>query len=69
MIRRLTCPVCEKELPLEIDSESPLFPFCCSRCKQVDLHRWLSGGYAIVENLTPDKLFEHLAEQNPEQDV
>jgi endogenous inhibitor of DNA gyrase (YacG/DUF329 family) len=23
------------------------FPFCSDRCRQVDLHRWLSGAYAI----------------------
>ena len=22
-------------------------PFCSARCRQVDLHRWLSGAYAI----------------------
>ncbi len=22
-------------------------PFCSSRCRQVDLHRWLTGAYAI----------------------
>lgn len=22
-------------------------PFCSKRCADVDLHRWLSGGYAI----------------------
>ncbi|WP_437187894.1 DNA gyrase inhibitor YacG [Planctomicrobium sp. SH668] len=63
MIRRLTCPICEKELPLEVTSESALFPFCTMRCKQVDLHRWFSGDYAIKEDLTPEKLFEQLAQQ------
>jgi endogenous inhibitor of DNA gyrase (YacG/DUF329 family) len=23
-------------------------PFCSVRCKEVDLHRWLSGGYVIA---------------------
>ena len=63
MIRRLTCPICDKELPLEVDGGSPLFPFCCVRCKQVDLQRWFSGEYSITENLTPDKLFEHLSQR------
>lgn len=51
MIRRLTCPVCEIELPPEIGGHSPLFPFCSVRCRQVDLYRWLEGKYAIVEQL------------------
>ncbi len=31
-------------------------PFCSPRCKDVDLHRWLSGSYAIpaVEADEPD---------------
>ncbi|MEX0716333.1 MAG: DNA gyrase inhibitor YacG [Planctomycetaceae bacterium] len=53
MIRRLTCPVCEIELPPEIGGDSPLFPFCSVRCRQVDLYRWMQGNYAIVEPLDP----------------
>ncbi|MFN7710726.1 MAG: DNA gyrase inhibitor YacG [Holosporales bacterium] len=36
-------------------------PFCSARCKQVDLHRWLTGSYAIptVEN-------EEKSESSPE---
>ena len=70
MIRRLTCPVCEKDLPPVISSESPLFPFCTERCKQIDFHRWTTGAYAIVEDLTPETLFGYLEEQGdvPEQD-
>ena len=37
----MSCPICGK--PTEI-----LFrPFCCKRCADVDLHRWLSGVYAV----------------------
>lgn len=63
MIRPLTCPVCEKALPAEINGDSALFPFCSERCKQVDFHRWLSGAYAIVEEISPDALWSQLAEQ------
>lgn len=39
------CPICGKA------SDGPemarLAPFCSPRCKDVDLHRWLSGQYAI----------------------
>lgn len=69
MIRRLTCPICDQELPPEIDGDAALFPFCSLRCKQVDLHRWFSGEYAITEPLTPDQVFEHLSKRElpPEQ--
>lgn len=35
------CPECGK--PSARDS----YPFCSKRCKDIDLHRWLSGSYAI----------------------
>ena len=40
------CPICGKA------TDSSYRPFCSKRCADVDLQRWLSGGYAIpaVEN-------------------
>lgn len=35
------CPIC-KSPPV-----SAYAPFCSKRCADVDLHRWLSGAYAI----------------------
>jgi endogenous inhibitor of DNA gyrase (YacG/DUF329 family) len=35
------CPLCGKP------TEERFRPFCSRRCADVDLHRWLSGGYAI----------------------
>ena len=35
------CPVCGAA------SEVKTRPFCSPRCRDVDLHRWLSGSYAI----------------------
>jgi len=35
------CPICRKPVVEEYA------PFCSKRCADVDLHRWLSGGYAI----------------------
>ncbi|MCA9079445.1 MAG: DNA gyrase inhibitor YacG [Planctomycetaceae bacterium] len=54
----MTCPICDKELPPEINGESMLFPFCSSRCKQVDLYRWCNGDYAVVEPMTIEHLLE-----------
>jgi endogenous inhibitor of DNA gyrase (YacG/DUF329 family) len=37
----MTCPICEKPT-------NPAFkPFCCRRCAEIDLSRWLKGSYAI----------------------
>ena len=35
------CPICNKP------SVRASFPFCSTRCADIDLHRWLSGSYAI----------------------
>jgi endogenous inhibitor of DNA gyrase (YacG/DUF329 family) len=35
------CPVCRRRASEESR------PFCSPRCAQVDLGRWLTGGYAI----------------------
>jgi endogenous inhibitor of DNA gyrase (YacG/DUF329 family) len=35
------CPICKKP------SVAAFSPFCSARCADIDLNRWLSGGYAI----------------------
>ncbi|GJL90768.1 DNA gyrase inhibitor YacG [Hyphococcus sp.] len=37
----VACPICNKPPTAEYA------PFCCKRCADIDLHRWLSGSYAI----------------------
>lgn len=37
----MTCPICRRP-------PDPAYrPFCSRRCADVDLGRWLTGGYAI----------------------
>ena len=36
------CPICGTE------STRAAYPFCSRRCADVDLHRWLTGSYAIA---------------------
>jgi len=43
------CPICGK--PASGDDR----PFCSKRCADVDLHRWLKGGYAIPVVPTPEE--------------
>lgn len=38
---RRVCPICGKSVLAEFR------PFCSRRCADVDLHRWLSGVYAV----------------------
>ena len=35
------CPICGKPRDAKYD------PFCSRRCSEVDLYRWLKGGYVI----------------------
>ncbi len=53
------CPICDK--PFEIErSEAP--PFCSSRCRKIDLGRWMDERYGLPyerpedsdEKLPPD---------------
>jgi endogenous inhibitor of DNA gyrase (YacG/DUF329 family) len=53
--RARPCPICGKPAVPEF------FPFCSKRCADIDLNRWLSGGYSIPvkpeeeEDETPDE--------------
>ncbi len=35
------CPICGKP------ATAAARPFCSPRCREVDLHRWLTGAYAV----------------------
>lgn len=39
------CPVCGAQAAREHGAPRP---FCSARCKQVDLHRWLTGQYFVA---------------------
>jgi endogenous inhibitor of DNA gyrase (YacG/DUF329 family) len=43
------CPTCGKR------AVEAYRPFCSSRCRDVDLHRWLSGQYAIPVTADTDE--------------
>ena len=45
---RAKCPVCGK--PARDEHR----PFCSARCAQLDLGRWLNGGYTIPTEEEPD---------------
>ena len=38
---KTNCPICKKL------SDEAAKPFCSKRCADIDLGRWLKGGYAI----------------------
>lgn len=42
----LRCPICKKE----VAAEAATFPFCCERCRLIDLGNWLDGKYALTSS-------------------
>ncbi|MBS0359800.1 MAG: DNA gyrase inhibitor YacG [Proteobacteria bacterium] len=47
------CPICGQ--PATAENR----PFCSTRCADLDLHRWLSGGYSVpgeADGENPDGL-------------
>jgi endogenous inhibitor of DNA gyrase (YacG/DUF329 family) len=38
------CPICRRH-----ETAEAYKPFCSKRCADVDLQRWLSGGYVLPE--------------------
>jgi endogenous inhibitor of DNA gyrase (YacG/DUF329 family) len=42
-----SCPICRKPRVVKFA------PFCSARCAQIDLHRWLTGGYAVPGDEPP----------------
>jgi uncharacterized protein len=39
------CPACGKP------SQRAFYPFCCQRCADIDLNRWLSNNYTIASQV------------------
>jgi endogenous inhibitor of DNA gyrase (YacG/DUF329 family) len=53
----MSCPICRKP------PDPNYRPFCSRRCADVDLGRWLTGGYAIpAQDDDPDEA----ADRTPE---
>lgn len=55
MAKSYACTICGKTVKYE-GSLPELYPFCCPRCKLLDLGRWFNEEYAIDRDLTPEEL-------------
>jgi len=55
------CPICGKDARPR--TENRFAPFCCERCKQVDLGKWLNEEYRVPthESAEPDEDHEQEA--------
>jgi len=47
----VACPQCSKEVVWS--DESPYRPFCCERCKMIDLGQWANESYRVPEDEPP----------------
>lgn len=47
----MRCPTCKTEFQ---QAESDALPFCCERCRTIDLGRWLDEGYGLPAVPDPD---------------
>jgi uncharacterized protein len=60
------CPVCSKPAAPEAK------PFCSLRCRDVDLNRWFTGGYAVpaveLDDVDEEALEEAAELLNKQQD-
>jgi hypothetical protein len=46
-MKRARCPTCKQAVETSPDKRPRDFPFCCERCRLLDLHKWLTGDYRI----------------------
>lgn len=54
-MRAYRCATCKRDVPCTGDLPA-LYPFCCERCRLVDLGKWLRENCAIDRDLTPEDL-------------
>ncbi len=47
------CPICSKSYEIAALDDLPSFPFCCERCRLIDLGRWADGKYVIPGSPVP----------------
>ncbi len=55
----MKCPLCGKIFTPSDDSH--ILPFCSSRCKMIDMKRWLNEEYS-VSSINKEKLEEEIAQ-------
>lgn len=52
---QVACPTCRKKA---IYSGNPWRPFCCERCKQIDMGAWAAEDYRVQAAPPPEDLDE-----------
>ncbi len=52
----VTCPHCKKSSLW--DSQNPFRPFCCERCKLIDLGKWANEEYRVARPVDEQDFLE-----------
>ncbi|MBI3480950.1 MAG: DNA gyrase inhibitor YacG [Nitrosomonadales bacterium] len=52
----VSCPHCGKEHPW--DTSNRFRPFCCERCKLIDLGRWANEDYRVAQPVEEQEFTE-----------
>lgn len=66
-MRKVRCPQCGKET--EYSPENPYRPFCCERCRLIDLGQWADEKYKVpIQNQNDPSSFSQSAQDLPNED-
>lgn len=63
--RQFVCPTCKRSVKMPEDSSGlpKFFPFCCERCRLIDLGAWFDAEYRIPTK--PDEEPDEPTPANP----
>ena len=65
MSRRVNCPTCSKSV--EWSPENKWRPFCCERCRLIDLGEWASESHRIAGSAAnPWEISDEMMQQAPQ---
>jgi endogenous inhibitor of DNA gyrase (YacG/DUF329 family) len=60
------CPTCKKQTVVLNLEDLPSRPFCSSRCKMLDLYRWLNEEIVLSEPISPSNSPKINLEEEPD---
>ncbi len=61
--RTYRCSICGQAVGY-VGGVPALYPFCCERCKLIDLGRWFNEQYSIDRDLAPEDIAEFRQEDS-----
>ncbi len=61
MAKHPKCPNCKKTTA---EKDNAFFPFCCERCRLIDLGQWLDGRYTVPGSDSPPTFTPDSPENN-----